>query len=595
MDEASTRLLAFGNIPFLAENGLTARGDLSPASSPGAPTLRSRGHDSHIHEIWTAALAQGVVQIACATCATKRTTAGRFALFLTGDGDVYKAGEKVIESNELEECVKRPPLLVRTLVRERALRGRVVTAVACGPAHAAAVTSCGKLLSWGNSSDGRLGHGDRRKAADFLAGAEYPQQVMDLSSAHITQCACGASHTVALTAQGDVYTWGRGANGRLGHGNSRTLWKPKLVDYFTDKGWRRRGGAREQARKSAPESRPLWNLPRASRRLSLQGSAPTQDPKLQAPTISQVAAGAAFTVVISACGNAFCFGAGDDGQCATPIATDALLPVLVKPLAQHRVDKHIIDVAAGAYHAVVLCSNGDMYSWGYSEFGALGTNSVRQPLPARIVLKSGILARGDRVASVVSGPNHCAAVTMRGALLTWGRNDSGQLGGLSHKDTADRAAPALTPAFVGRNAQVARCGPGFTVVLERAKDEDAAGSPRARTQGEFTPPHSPASLRGQQSSPGAPASAAPVSPYLVSLAPKRTSSALQGARYETPQMSAHEQMQAEERSRARFKEWKEHILPFWEMKRSSESTIALEEGIPVNMRQHVWALAVENA
>ena len=87
-----------------------------------------------------------------------------------------------------------------------------------------------------------------------------------------------------------------------------------------------------------------------------------------------------------------------------------------------------------------------------------------------------------------------------------------------------------------------------------------------------------------------------ISPYLVTVAPKPTSTGLKRSWPEGTRPSTHTQVQAEERTRARFKEWKDNILPFWEMKRSSERTRLLwRKGIPPNMRQHVWALAVENA
>ncbi len=34
----------------------------------------------------------------------------------------------------------------------------------------------------------------------------------------MTQIVAGAEHSLAVTAAGDVFSWGAGANGRLGHG-----------------------------------------------------------------------------------------------------------------------------------------------------------------------------------------------------------------------------------------------------------------------------------------------------------------------------------------------------------------------------------------
>ena len=41
--------------------------------------------------------------------------------------------------------------------------------------------------------------------------------------------ACGSTYSAALTAAGELYTWGRGNYGRLGHGGSEDQCTPMLV------------------------------------------------------------------------------------------------------------------------------------------------------------------------------------------------------------------------------------------------------------------------------------------------------------------------------------------------------------------------------
>ena len=45
----------------------------------------------------------------------------------------------------------------------------------------------------------------------------------------MTQIACGANHTAALTEKGQLFTWGCAVNGRLGHGDEKDQWVPKVV------------------------------------------------------------------------------------------------------------------------------------------------------------------------------------------------------------------------------------------------------------------------------------------------------------------------------------------------------------------------------
>lgn len=35
---------------------------------------------------------------------------------------------------------------------------------------------------------------------------------------HMVHIACGSTYSAAITADGELYTWGRGNYGRLGHG-----------------------------------------------------------------------------------------------------------------------------------------------------------------------------------------------------------------------------------------------------------------------------------------------------------------------------------------------------------------------------------------
>ena len=37
---------------------------------------------------------------------------------------------------------------------------------------------------------------------------------------HVVHIACGSTYSAAITAEGELYTWGRGNYGRLGHGTS---------------------------------------------------------------------------------------------------------------------------------------------------------------------------------------------------------------------------------------------------------------------------------------------------------------------------------------------------------------------------------------
>jgi hypothetical protein len=124
--------------------------------------------------------------------------------------------------------------------RRRAARPR-------GPRHAAHVLALeadsGKVWSWGRGDEGQLGHGNtapssRPRAIACFGGSSSSSSKGDetlspgdyrsssSSSGHgggsgvvrAVAIACGRQHSCALDDQGQLWTWGGGEDGALGHG-----------------------------------------------------------------------------------------------------------------------------------------------------------------------------------------------------------------------------------------------------------------------------------------------------------------------------------------------------------------------------------------
>ncbi|XP_039462719.1 X-linked retinitis pigmentosa GTPase regulator-like isoform X3 [Oreochromis aureus] len=104
--------------------------------------------------------------------------------------------------------------------------GQPISWVSCGYYHSALVTVDGALYTFGERDSGKLGLGTHQ-----LPGHRVPQLVKSIKEP-VRQVACGGGHTVAL-AEGNVYTFGLGQFGQLGHGTfifeSRV---PRLVEHF---------------------------------------------------------------------------------------------------------------------------------------------------------------------------------------------------------------------------------------------------------------------------------------------------------------------------------------------------------------------------
>ena len=78
--------------------------------------------------------------------------------------------------------------------------------IAAGSRHSACVSEEGELYTWGDGEHGRLGHGDS-------SSMRSPTLVRCVGP--VGQVATGSSHTVALSKDGlMVWTFGAGDNGK---------------------------------------------------------------------------------------------------------------------------------------------------------------------------------------------------------------------------------------------------------------------------------------------------------------------------------------------------------------------------------------------
>ena len=78
-----------------------------------------------------------------------------------------------------------------------------------------ALSAHGDLWSWGCGGQGELGHGDTQ---DQL----LPKKVEAFADQRVVAVSAGLGHSLAITADGAVLTWGEGETGCLGHGEDRS-------------------------------------------------------------------------------------------------------------------------------------------------------------------------------------------------------------------------------------------------------------------------------------------------------------------------------------------------------------------------------------
>ncbi|KAM5553176.1 PH, RCC1 and FYVE domains-containing protein 1 [Rosa sericea] len=136
-------------------------------------------------------------------------------LFTWGDGDKHRLGHGSKDTYLLPTCVS-------------SLIDYNFQQLACGHTMTIALTTSGHVFTMGGTAYGQLGN----PSSDGKA----PCLVQDkLVGEFVEEISCGAHHVAVLTSRSEVFTWGRGANGRLGHGDTEDRRTPTLVEALKDR------------------------------------------------------------------------------------------------------------------------------------------------------------------------------------------------------------------------------------------------------------------------------------------------------------------------------------------------------------------------
>ncbi|KAJ8310354.1 hypothetical protein KUTeg_012219 [Tegillarca granosa] len=105
---------------------------------------------------------------------------------------------------------------------------RVAISVACGQTSSMALMENGEVYGWGYNGNGQLGLGNN-------VNMPNPSRVQQLQNTIISQLVCGYAHTLALSDEGILYSWGANSYGQLGTGNKANQVAPCKVTVNGDR------------------------------------------------------------------------------------------------------------------------------------------------------------------------------------------------------------------------------------------------------------------------------------------------------------------------------------------------------------------------
>jgi len=256
-----------------------------------------------------------------------------------------------------------------------------IARVACGCDHTLVLTEHGYVFAWGLGDFGNLGTGT---GTDRFV----PEQVPLPNNHPCRQVTAGTKHSMVLTREGDIYSWGHGGNGRLGLGESKeAALTPRLV-----------GSSRMEV--------PLRKM-------------------------RYIATGEAHSASIDDLGNSYCWGAGSYGRTGHGEDIDIPIPKLMASLT----GQPCMQIALGSVHSLALTQKGTIFAWGSGLATGLffEEETMIQPTPIKIRARPGLereekLYEKQGIVEICCGSFHSLALNFSGKLYTWGSGSEGRLG-----------------------------------------------------------------------------------------------------------------------------------------------------------------------
>lgn len=211
---------------------------------------------------------------------------------------------------------------------------KVVIKVAshCEGSHFMALTADTQVYAWGSGTGGKLGLGDSQ-------ARDTPCKVHALTDKIVSGIFVGATYSACCTNSGELYTWGRGTYGCLGHSENTDKYVPALVK------------------------------------------------ALQGHKIVDVALGSgdSHTLALTDVGVVFAFGDGDFGKLGNGSSNGSQVPIKIECLTK------ISRVFSGSQFSVALSSDGIVYTWGKGHGGRLGHGNLDHCTTPKVLSVSSIL------------------------------------------------------------------------------------------------------------------------------------------------------------------------------------------------------------
>jgi alpha-tubulin suppressor-like RCC1 family protein len=317
-----------------------------------------------------------------------------------------------------------------------------------GPYSHSAVAST-VTLSFGLNRGGQLGLGNN--VGNALVAT--PIVTTNLAGKRITQVAAGSDHSLVLADDGTVYSFGLNSGGSTGlgtSGGSATIATPIDTTNLVGKVIAKIAAGTSHSLLLSDDGVVFsfgWNS-YGQTGLGIDGAAtlvatPINTTHLADRTMTQIAAGFFHNLLLADDGTVFSFGSNVGGQ--TGLGTASGSTLIATPIdTTNLAGKTITQVAAGRYHSLLLADDGTVFSFGANQFGitGLGTESGNTLIATPIDTTN---LAGKTITQVAAGRYHSLLLADDGTVFAFGINAVGNVAGLTGLGAASGSTLVARP------------------------------------------------------------------------------------------------------------------------------------------------------
>lgn len=243
----------------------------------------------------------------------------------------------------------------------------------CEGNHVLALNADRNIFAWGSGEDGCLGQGD-------MAARKTPSKIVTLTDKFVSRIYAGIASSAAITLSGELYTWGQGLNGSLGHTSNEDKLAPCLVDALH---------GHTVMDVALGSGQPTLCVTDTGAVFAWGGCCGATQPPFQLaglPAVSRVFVTSRIYVAILHDGDVFewprkyierlCVDFSSAFAKKKMIASDDFENSVPKRLTAFD-GRKVIDIAVGSAHCVALTSSQDLFGWGRNDFKQIAPTGER--------------------------------------------------------------------------------------------------------------------------------------------------------------------------------------------------------------------------